>query len=324
MLVGSSTLPAVIGCALAMMGCIPIPVPLPQPQPVSPEQAGSALGAIERLGRFDGTRFHPVAPRSVPPSHLYVLVHGWAPGWDDAVLRAPRLRSWEATDDAGAPFEPWMTTLAQAILGADPHAVVLAYSWLDDAATSRLLFAQRNAISHTDLHGRWLAEGITQATADDFIAEAGRMHLIGHSYGARVVTLAAFYLPKKPQHITLFDSPDAPLTHFTGSQAMLESLLRKLPLGRGPGRIFVDNYVSMVGVRYGGREGLSAIVDVRLAPPYGAMDYRRRHLYPMEFYAKTGQRSFGLGWSPLIAAETPRAGCYQQAYGRLAISLGCP
>src|SRR5690606_27921550 len=132
------------------------------------------------------------------------------------------------------------------------------------------------------------------------------------------------YMPKKPQHITLFDSPDTPLTHFTGSQTMLASLLRKLPIGDRPGEIFVDNYVSMVGASYHAAPGLADTVDVALAPPYGSMDYRRRHLYPMEFYVQTADLAFGLGWSPLLADRTPRPGCYRQEYGVLALSRGCP
>lgn len=308
---------------LALAGCVPLPVPLPRPSPVRPERAGSALAPIERLGRFDGHRFRDVAPGSLPPSHLYVLVHGWAPGWGRLVVHRQRLRSWEARERDGRPFEPWVTELARSIQAADPHAIVLAYSWLDDAATGRLIFAQRNAFAHTDLHGRWLAEALVSAVADDFIEGAGRMHLIGHSYGARVVTLAALYLPKKPQQLTLFDSPDAPLTYFTGSQTLLANLLRKLPIGVRRGEIFVDNYVSMVGIHYHDIPGLSSIVDVVLAPPYGSLDYSRRHLYPMEFYSHTGDRPFGLGWSPLIAQRAPLPGCYQQAYGSLELERGC-
>jgi hypothetical protein len=309
--------------ALAVVGCVPIPVPLPSPSPVSPGRSGSALGALERLGRFNGQRFRSVSPGSVPPSHVYVLVHGWAPGWGDEANDDPRLRSWLAERTGGEPFEPWVRELTLAILTADPYAVVLAYSWLDDAATGRFILAQRRAFAHTDLHGRWLAEAIMQATSDDFIANAGRVHLIGHSYGARVVTLAALYMSKKPQQITIFDSPDAPLTYLVGSQTMLAGVLRKLPVGSGPGEIFVDNYVSVFGAYYHAAPGLEGVVDVLLAPPYGSMDYRHRHLYPMEFYAQTAERTFGLGWSPLLAQHTRAAGCYEQEYGEISLTRGC-
>jgi pimeloyl-ACP methyl ester carboxylesterase len=296
---------------------------LPQPSPVRPERAGSELSPIERLGRFDGRGFREVTPGSLPPSHLYVLVHGWAPGWGRQLRHHARIRSWEARRRDGRPFEPWVPELARSIEAADPYAVVVAYSWLDDAATGRFLFAQRNAFAHTDLHGRWLADALVEGVSDDFIERAGSVHLIGHSYGARVVTLAAIHMPKKPAQITLFDSPDAPLTYFTGSQTLLASLLRKLPIGTGPGDIFVDNYISMVGIHYHDAPGLSSIVDVVLAPPYGSLDYSRRHLYPMEFYAHTVHRSVGLGWSPLIAEHAPVPGCYQQEYGTMELERGC-
>lgn len=299
---------------LTAAGCVPVPVPLPRPSPVAPERAGSALHPIERLGRFAGDRFQEVAPGSIPPSHVYVLVHGWAPGWGDEVRADPRVRSWEIAE-----LEPWVRTLARTIEDADPHAIVLAYSWLDDAATNRFVLAQRRAYAHTDLHGRWLADALADALGDDFIEGSGRVHLIGHSYGARVVTLAALYMTKKPQHLTLFDSPDSPMTYWTGSQTDLATLLRKLPIGTDPGEIFVDNYVSMVGSRYP-RLG---VTDVVLAPPYGSMDYRHRHLYPMEFYAQTAELGFGLGWSPLLLRRPPPPGCYEQPYGEIALERGC-
>lgn len=319
--VGSWTRWLALTAIVAGGGCVP--VPLPSPRPVSPAGSGSALGMLERLGRFDGERFRSVTPGSVPPSHVYVLVHGWAPGWGDEAIGDPRLRSWAAESTSGEPFEPWIRQLSVAILEADPHAVVLAYSWLDDAATGRFILAQRRAFAHTDLHGRWLAEALMQATCDDFIANSGRVHLIGHSYGARVVTLAALYMSKRPQQITLFDSPDAPITYVTGSQTMLASLLRKLPIGDGPGEIFVDNYISVFGAYYHAAPGLSGVVDVLLSPPYGSWDYRRRHLYPMEFYAQTAELDFGLGWSPLLVQHTRASGCYEQEYGVVAVSRGC-
>ncbi len=226
-------------------------------------------------------------------------------------------------EETERPFEPWVRELARSIEEADPYAVVVAYSWLDDAATSRFLLAQRTAFAHTDLHGRWLAEALVEGVSDDFIERAGRIHLIGHSYGARVVTLAALYMPKRPRQLTLFDSPDAPLTYLTGSQTLLAGLLRKLPIGRGRGEIFVDNYISMVGMPYHDAPGLSSIVNVVLTPPYGSLDYSHRHLYPMEFYARTAHRSVGLGGSPLLAHHMPRPGCYRQEYGTLEVERGC-
>lgn len=307
------------GLAALYAGCVPIVPVLPQPSSVSGPSAGPP-SPVQRLGRWDGERFEEVAAETIPPSHLYVIVHGWAPGWSEQVLKDPVVRSWEALDENGVPFEPWVARLARAIEERDRYAIVLAYSWIDDAATSRFILAQRNAWAYTDLHGRTLAEAITRVWRRDFIEGSGRMHLIGHSYGARVAALAALYLPKAPQHLTTFDPPDAPMTHLTGAQIRLGDVFRKLPIGRGPGRIFVDNYVSMVGGRYASDV---AVVDVTLSPPYGTLAYRQRHLYPMDFYARTSDLDIGLGWSPLLAASSPPPGCWRQPYGRIELLAGC-
>ncbi len=310
--------------AFAFQGCVPIVVvPLPTPEPITEENAGSVLEPWERLARLDGDGFVEVAPHSIPPSHTYVLVHGWAPGWGNSVHADPRLRCWEARDGRGRPFEPWMLDLSRAISEANPHAVVLVYSWLDDAATGRFMLAQRRAFAHTDLHGRLLAESLEQALGASFSDGGGRIHLIGHSYGARVAVLGALAMQRRPAQVTIFDSPDAPLTHITGSNTGLADLLRSLPIGSGPDQVFVDNYVSMVGSPYHHSRGLAGVVDVVLTPPYSSLDYRHRHLYPMRFYAQTGGRDFGLGWSPLIARRAPVPDCYQQAYGRMAVERGC-
>jgi pimeloyl-ACP methyl ester carboxylesterase len=299
-------------------GCVPVPVPVQLPQPRNELSTESHLEPIERLGRFEGSEFIPIEPGSIPPSHLYVITHGWEPGWDRAIAENPDLRCWQDPE-----CEPWMRSLAQVILDSDPHAIVLSYSWLDDAATMRVMFAQRNALANTDRQGRWMAEAITQALGDDFIDRSGRMHFVGHSYGARVIALAAFYLPKRPQSLTLFDPPDAPLAGVMGGQTHLADLLGKLNIGRGEGEIFVDNYVSMVGRQYRWQPRLASVIDVVLTAPYSQLSYRDRHLYPMSFYAQTGDEEFGLGWSPLIAHGQPLPGCYQQPYGEIALSHGC-
>lgn len=314
-LVGLASAFALVG---SVVGCVPVLPVLPQPTSV--RETRSPLRAIDRLGRWEGGRFGPVEPDSVSPSHLYVIVHGWAPGWGGAAQRDRSLRSWEARDVEGRRFEPWIDRLADVIEGRDPYAVIVSYSWLDGAATSRSPLAQRNAWATTQMHGRLMAEAVSQAWSDDFIEGGGRMHFIGHSYGARVAAIGAISLPKAPQQITTFDSPDATWTRLTGGQTDLGDLLAKLPVGRGPGEVFVDNYVSMVGARYGSRSG---VVDVALSPPFSTLDYRHRHLYPTDFYARTADRSIGLGWSPLLGGRPPAPGCYSQPYGRLDVQPGC-
>ncbi len=302
-----------LAVGLLASGCV-----LPQPRAVTAEPSG--LDPIERLGRWDGDSFIEVARGSVPPSHAYVIVHGWAPGWARAVRTDPRLRAWEALDRRGRPFEPWMAHMSRAITETDPHAVVLVYSWLDDAATGRFPLAGRNAYARTDLQGRSLAAALSEAIAPEFVEGSGRVHLIGHSYGARVATLAALSLPKAPRQLTLLDVPDAPMTHITGSQSNLSELLVQLPIGSEDGRTFVDNYVSMVGERYA--DDVPGVVDVSLTPPYNVFAYRRRHLYGTWFYTESAHHEFGLGWSPLIGSP-PAPGCYEQPWGEVELESGC-
>lgn len=304
---------ALVAFALLASGCV-----LPQPRTIEAET--SDLEPIERLGRWNGERFVGMERGSLPPSHAYVLVHGWAPGWGRAVLDDSRLRAWEAEDARGRPFEPWMAQMARAITDTDPYAVVLVYSWLDDAATNRFILAQRNAYSHTDLQGRSMAAALSEAFAPDFVEGSGRVHLIGHSYGARVATLAALTLAKAPRQLTLLDGPDAPMTRITGSRSNLSELLARLDVGPDPGQTFVDNYYSMVGDRYG--DEVAGVVDVALTPPYGAFAYRQRHLYGTWFYTQSAHHEFGLGWSPLIG-HPPAAGCYEQPWGEVELDRGC-
>ena len=304
--------------ALFAVGCV-----LPEPRMVE----GTATLDIEqvaRLGRWDGERFVEVTPGSVPESNVRVIVHGWAPGWGDDVRRHPDLRAWDATDTRGRSFEPWMPELARALAASDPHAIVLSYSWIDDAATGRFPLAQRDALAATELHGRRLAAALEIALRPSFRARGGRVQLLGHSYGARVAAVAAVSLAMPPDQLTLFDPPETAMTAVTGSQLHLERILAQLPLGWGPGSTFVDNYVSMVGVRYAVQLSNDGVVDVALAPPHGAFDYRHRHNYPMSFYAQTAGTSVGMAWSPLSPTATrPEAGCWEQPYGEIRLVRGC-
>jgi hypothetical protein len=94
--------------AILAVGCV-----LPAPRSAQVELRAGSLAPVARLGRWDGERFVAVAPSSLPPSHLRVVVHGWAPGWGRALREAPDLVAWRATDAEGRPFEPWMSALAR-------------------------------------------------------------------------------------------------------------------------------------------------------------------------------------------------------------------
>lgn len=309
--------------ALAAVGCV-----LPPPRTATVGEAADGEGAassVARLGRWDGTRFVAVSPRSIPASHLRVVVHGWAPGWGGVVRSRPSLTAWSAIDTQGRAFEPWMASTARTLLAHDPHAVVVAYSWLDDAATGRFPLAQRDAAAFVRPHGQLLARALEEAVEPGFEARGGQVHLLGHSYGARVATDAAVALQHPPAQLTLFDAPDAPVVWVTGSQMQLADVLPQLPIGWGAGRTFVENYVSMVGVRYTSQpSGVEGLVEVALAPPHGTFDYRGRHNYPMRFYARTAGTPFGIGWSPLTpGAEPPDPGCWEQRFGEIALQRGC-
>lgn len=309
-----------IGIVILGAGCVPLPPPT-----TLPAESARDERPIARLGRWDGERFVEIAPGSIPPSHVRVIVHGWAPGWGLPGEGERELVAWNALDARGRPFEPWMRVLAGALAEDDPYSVVLAYSWLDDAATGRIPFAQRRAAAHTAQHGLLLARAIQDALEDGFFEGDGQIHLLGHSYGARVATEAALALDRAPAQLTLFDAPDAPVTWVTGSQMQLGELLRSLPLGWGADRTFVDNYVSMVGARYRDRDpSIGPLVEVSLAPPHSVFDYRHRHIYPMQFYAHTSGSGIGLGWSPLTpGARAPHPGCWEQPFGESTLHFGC-
>lgn len=306
--------------AVALAACA-----LPRPRMMQGDALARAIPPVARLGRWNGTRFVDVAPGSIPPSTLRVLVHGWTPGWDRGVIQEDHRRGWELTSPSGEPFEPWMGELARMIVTHDPHAVVVAFSWADESSTLAVPLAQRRALVRTNAYGEVLAEAVEGGLAEGFYEGNGRIQLVGHSYGARVAAIAAAQMSHAPAQLTLFDAPDGLLSEMAGSEAEMPELLARLPIGWGAGRTFVDNYVSMVGRRYAWREGLGSIRDVALAPPFGPLSYRRRHLYPMRFYEDSAGHGFGYDWSPLTGRTTaPEGGCYEQRIAGVEnLTLGC-
>ena len=300
--------------AALLVGCVPMPMAAP-PQVAFTE---NDVPPIERLGRWDGSDFVPVEPGSIAPARTHVIVHGWAPGWyRDG--RAPTEPAWAATLD-GQPFDPWMRALAEALAARDPHAIVVVYSWIDDSATASNLLAQRRAYSRTEQHGRRLARAIEAALHPRFGDRGGQ--LVGHSFGARVATIAATELARPPRHLTLLDAPDAGIVTMLNTHADLPRWLRRLPIGTGDGETFVDNYISAMGTTYRWNDGLEEVVDVQTTPPNGLLDVSPRHVWAAEFYAQTADRPFGIGWSPLLAGSPPR-GCFRRPYDAIALERRC-
>ncbi len=266
---------------------------------------------MDRLGRWNGDGWDPVAPNSIGATKVTVLSHGWAPGLRYAVDEHDGLlRAWdpEAVTKKGKRFERWYAPLAEAITAHDPNALVLAYTWIDQSATTSSALRGVRSQRRSTVAGQALSRALQTAFGDSI----PRLHLIGHSHGAKVVTVAASLLPGPPEHVTIFDSPENLMPVVGGALNLLSSYLRSLPVGRGPGLTFVDNYPSKYGVHYGREQGLGRVVDVMLQPDEYPLDIEiNDHSYPWYWYLNTAQDiSLGVGyaWSPLLADSTePKA-----------------
>ena len=173
--------------------------------------------------------------------------------------------------------------LAAAITDGDPDAVVLGYRRLTDAATA-------------DLDGQRLAFALDDVLAPAFRADGGLIHLIGQGPGAKVAVVAGIALPQPPEQITVLES--RAVNH-------LEGYLPLLPLGRTPGKTFVDSYFSLAGTRYAAYPALTQVVDVALGPrPSG---------YATRWYSDSARRAsvgVGFGWSPLVGAPPACLLCF--------------
>ncbi len=151
----------------------------------------------------------------------------------------------------------------------------------------------------TTAAGNALAVALREAIGDPRPA----IHLIGHSHGAKVVTVAAALLPEPPVQLTVFDSPENLLPIVGGALNDLSSYLRALPIGAGPGATFVDNYPSRYGIRYGGDRGLGEVIDVTLDPArFPLDDSTNEHSYAWRWYLESARdisSGVGFAWSVL-------------------------
>ncbi len=207
----------------------------------------SLLTPLERLGLYVPAtgQFVPVTANdpSLVGKDVYVIVHGWAPGYDTWVNAAkakgqtllwwntfPTQFGYDPTISGGMPPDSNFlldgntvdgvvvnpTGLAETLAWMDPNAAVLAYSWIDESATatSSVLGIPENASvagAMTELNGERLATGLSVALGTAF---TGKLQLIGHSYGSKVATVAAGALTQDKaanihvNQLTILDSPE--------------------------------------------------------------------------------------------------------------------
>jgi hypothetical protein len=114
-----------------------------------------------------------------------------------------------------------VTGLAKSITLADPNAVVLAYSWLDQSGTAgagdigpnnlTALLGAGQSESYTQLNGLRLAEAVQLALNTNFFPQGGMLHIMGHSHGSKVATVGALALQMDGvpvAQLTTLESPE--------------------------------------------------------------------------------------------------------------------
>lgn len=348
-------------------------VSAPPPPPSGPSDwadavNGNAYSNIQRLGLWVGgdvsvpsgqaptKYFSSVAPGSIGgganPPVIYVVAHGWAPGYRAAVERAKGALLWWsaeavsasqlqsssgasqrwASDWAWSPVSaPGLaiceTGMMQEIYNFDPHAVILAYSWIDDSATDPLdlehptdLTEVYRSEAYTHTNGLRLADALFAAIDPAFWSKSRpRLRLIGHSHGSRVVTVAALTLQQRGlpvSKLSILDSPESETTLAGNGSNLLGFYLRQLLLApKSRTGVFVDNYVSYFGECYSLDPALASVVDVALQPSElftCTIDPGDCHTYAAAWYAGAaagGQSEdegpLGLAWLSPPANHSP-------------------
>jgi hypothetical protein len=341
-------------------------------------QLRSEVSLLDRVSRFVPNAVpslgnwvaQPSNDTSLHGKNVYAIAHGWAPGFVDMVnayvsndLPNPPLKWWQTLDTAlpgspGFPASPEMfygssgdgvqispAGLAYAITQSDPNAVVLAYSWIDESATSGDPLKSFLSEAYTSMNGGRLANALQTILPATFSSGGGRLHLIGHSHGSKVATVAANFLAQlnnanfAVQHLTLLDSPEDDLVTDGDAANNLWYFLAALNIDRTPGSTFVDNYISEFGEPLGVIQGrnpftgvttgvLQKIVDVQLNPDVliGLTSPGDKHAYAFNWYggaslpwAQNPTPTVANKWSPLLHSATPAtlAGNYSQGWSAI-------
>lgn len=320
---------------------------------------GNRFTNLQRLGLWIGQKtlvpigsppsryFAPVTAGSLgggaTPPNIYVVAHGWAPGFRAAVNRAGGDLLWWSSRAVGAagrwaadwawspvaadlkPLSVNPTGLLQSIAAYDPQAAVLAYSWIDDSATDSgnlNIDEVYSSEAYTHINGIRLANALRAAIAPSFWnANTGSLHLIGHSHGSKVATVAALTLQQsghRVTHLTILDSPESEITLEGNAANLLGYYLERMqiadPAIDSAAGTFVDNYPSYFGVSYAGTSNLRNVVQVALDPSslYSEDDPADKHSYAAGWYggaaagaARVQAPPAGLAWPPPPARFRP-------------------
>ncbi|WP_424363531.1 hypothetical protein [Methylocystis parvus] len=295
---------------------------------------------------FESVRPHSLGGGASPPT-IYVVAHGWAPGYREAVLAqdghmlwwGPKSSvagvwasawAWSGVDATEAPLEVNPTGMLQSIMAFDPNAIALAYSWIDDSATDspspdvlNLLEVYRSE-AYTHINGLRLANALEDAIDPSFWRNGGTLRLIGHSHGSKVVSVAATTLQqrgRKVAHLTILDAPESETTLEVNAANLLGFYLNAMQIAdpTGGAGAFVDNYASYFGVGYDGAPGVGNVVEVALdaGEVYSVVEIGEQHTYAAAWYggaaaggAGQGEGPLGFAWPPAPADLKPALNQY--------------
>lgn len=300
--------------------------------------------------------FETVKPDSIGANatsgvNLYVVTHGWAPGLREAVDKAEgKLQWWGAdaitTQKKDSDKKEWASNWAWTGTTGEKHhlkvsptgllqqiekfeaqrnngkeTVVLAYSWVDDSATPPVgpknLFDASRSEAYTNLNGLRLAAAINDATAHGFFDHPNnKLHIIGHSHGTKVATIAALNLQTRGaqvDHLTILDPAENNLCLDTNIANLLGYYFGKMKID-SPSHIgkrgvtFVDNYVSFFGLGLAGPAG-SNINNIRQiglesGHVFEMFDIHDRHAYAASWYSNAWAATSANGW-PLMGLSWP-------------------